>query len=572
MAPPAPRIDEHADGLNRPRCHRRPRPAGRGPSGERDLATRLSEADAELERFRACAQLHQEVDAALELALRERLNLEQTLDRLFPLLGRHLGADAVWVRTFDEDLAESDFFWPDAERFPAAVDPLAASLSQGQPHRGDAAGRAVVAQVIDVAGEHFGSAGVAWPGAEAPAHAEALLDVWCENLDNYLAAIAVARRKHQLVSAFADALKNPVLNDGIDEAIAVLREHVGVDDLILVYRHFDDVDDATLAYKILKAGKTLYDSRAQKDAEVDSFVRGHGIDLLLRGDTRAVGERFGLRDFHEEVLISGLRPGQIVGRLLVARGANNDFSTFDRDLLHRFADFLRLRIVDFNREWQHLSLCFPRQTVRRLVGERDYVARYLRPRVRNVAVLFCDIVGFTQVSEQILRKPALIGKLIDTWSNRAVELIWGTGGVFDKMVGDCIIGLWGPPFFELSPREACASAVRSAMAIRDYTATLAETSGLSALKRADATMGVASGLNYCSLFVGRFGPNEGYTGFSSGMNNAARLQGVACRDEILCMESFVDAIGEGAAFGDEQQAQVKNVAEPLHYRQLLQLS
>jgi class 3 adenylate cyclase len=68
--------------------------------------------------------------------------------------------------------------------------------------------------------------------------------------------------------------------------------------------------------------------------------------------------------------------------------------------------------------------------------------------------------------------------------------------------------------------------------------------------------------------VGLFGPNEAYTGFSSGMNNTARLQGVATRDQILCMDTFVNTLGSDAEFGPEEHAQVKNVADPLRYRAL----
>ena len=68
--------------------------------------------------------------------------------------------------------------------------------------------------------------------------------------------------------------------------------------------------------------------------------------------------------------------------------------------------------------------------------------------------------------------------------------------------------------------------------------------------------------------VGFFGPNDDYTAFSSGMNNTARLQGVAGAGEILCMERFVGVLGETGRFSDPRHAEVKNVAEPLPYRAL----
>ena len=78
-------------------------------------------------------------------------------------------------------------------------------------------------------------------------------------------------------------------------------------------------------------------------------------------------------------------------------------------------------------------------------------------------------------------------------------------------------------------------------------------------------MGVATGLNFCPLFVGTFGPDENFTGFSSGMNNTARLQGVATRDEILCMDSFAKVYADATQFTEQRSALVKNVSEPLRY-------
>ena len=52
------------------------------------------------------------------------------------------------------------------------------------------------------------------------------------------------------------------------------------------------------------------------------------------------------------------------------------------------------------------------------------------------------------------------------------------------------------------------------------------------------------------------------------MNNTARLQGVASAGEIFCMEDFVAAVGDEDRFTAPREATVKNVAEPLVYREL----
>jgi class 3 adenylate cyclase len=71
--------------------------------------------------------------------------------------------------------------------------------------------------------------------------------------------------------------------------------------------------------------------------------------------------------------------------------------------------------------------------------------------------------------------------------------------------------------------------------------------------------------------VGCFGPNDNFTGFSSGMNNTARLQGCATRDEILVMSDPIAELpdGHGFAFGEDRTAKVKNVAEPIRFRPLV---
>jgi class 3 adenylate cyclase len=506
-----------------------------------ELQRRVAELEAEKALDAAC-------DEVLEQAVKQRLPLAQTIQKMFGVLLSALGANSAFVRTVDETLAEADFTAGSASFSPDAA--------------------LVIRHALDVAGEPFGSAAVAFERALEPYdrdRAQILLGVWCESLDNYLASIAEARKKHRIALATSDALRSPVLDGGIKQAIAVLAENVAFEDMLLVFRQEDDHRGVSLHYKIIQNGRLTHDSALPRDIEIDTFIREYAATMISR-ESRALVERFGLDRYREEVLINGVRDERVVGRVIVT-SKHGQFNTFERDLISLFADYLRQRVVDFNREWKHLSLCFPPKTVDRLLGSEDYQTKHLMPVEREVAVLYCDISGFTMLSEQVLRKPELIGTLIDTWSERTVQLVWDNGGVFDKMVGDCVIGLWGPPFFEEDAATLCQRAAEAALQIRDYTRTLSEGSVLTELEGLE--VGVATGLNYCPMFVGKFGPNENYTGFSSGMNNAARLQGVAKRNEILCMESFVTALGEASRFGEPGQAKVKNVADPLRYRPLL---
>jgi class 3 adenylate cyclase len=289
----------------------------------------------------------------------------------------------------------------------------------------------------------------------------------------------------------------------------------------------------------------------------------------LAGDGGALLQRFAFSGAHEELLISGVTQTVVVGKL-VAASARGAFNTYDRELLSAFASFISQRVVDFGREWRALAESFRAEDVTRLLQVDDYQARWLAPREAEVAIVYADIAGFTRISEEILQEPAAVAALVEAWSRDAVDLVWQHGGVFDKMVGDCVIAHFGPPFYETPPAERLLAALRCAAAIRDMTRQLPQRPGLERLQ--GTALGVSTGVNLCPLFVGTFGPNRNFTGFSRGMNNTARLQGCATRDEILVMAEAVAALAARAdapRFGPEREAKVKNVAGPLRFRALL---
>ena len=529
-------------------------------STEQTSQERIRELEEQVERLEERWALNDEVDNLAEVALRDRLPLDHTLRMLMPALARAVSARLILIRTFDETLALHDFIHAEGEdaTLPFDANAIADAVQETDVHE-EIVGLSerLIARRIDVAGEHFGTAVIVIPRADQKAHTRAavLLHTWCEEVDNLLASIAIARQKAIITQAISDALKDPVLDRGLDEAIKILQTNVPFESLTLVFRHEGDQLGDTLRFKQVGKAKT----HSEEDERMIAF-------RLLNGEETDVRELLGVLRYREEILITGARSSRVLGRLIVS-AHRGEFNTFDRDLLQRFSDSLRQRIVDFNREWQSLKTAFNKPTAERLLREEGYLAKYLAPRERVCAVLFADIAGFTRLSEQVLVRPEAIGKFVDLWSEAAVEAIWDTSGVFDKMVGDCVIGIWGPPFFEASHEEICKQALRAAERIREHTRALVGHPDFPELENFK-DLDVAIGVNLCPLFVGTFGPDRDFTGFSSGMNNTARLQGHAKGGEILCMQSVVEAMGANARFGDERSATVKNVAEPLRFRPL----
>jgi len=521
----------------------------------------------EVEELRGMEELHQQADKLIEVAIRRRLPLEKTMGTLLPLLCTHVGGVAAWVRTFDERLEMNDFIYRNGEReFPGSLDDLYERIRKHKRYvRRGSSGWTMVSQVLAVAGEELGTAAVLLPERleRDEQHRIALrLNVWSEELDNHLGNIALARLKSMVTDELGDALRESILDEGLERAIGILHREIQFERLMLVSKHYDDPAGTSLQYKVMEGGALIADSSNPKDPVLDGLIRAEAVRVIL-GQPTLVLDKLGFTSWREEALIIGVRNQQLVGRIVVC-GKHGEFNTFDRDLLARFADYIRLRIGDFNREWKHLSYTFPAATIKRLLRTQNYRTALLTPRECEAAVLFADVSHFTELCEG-LKDPTAIGHFIQDWSRQVVDLIWETDGVFDKMVGDCVIGLWGPPFFDLEPAEVCARALGAAKRIVEVTEGMQKRAGFANFNR---PLTVSSGLNYCALLVGQIGPNDDYTAFSSGMNHTARLQGLAKPGEILALEAFIKELPDPDGFGELQESSAKNVSAPLRYRAL----
>lgn len=524
-----------------------------------------------LDKARALLDLNAHVDELIEESLQARRSLADTMAVVLPALRDFVGAKGVFLRSFSEDLtlttyrSDPELVIPKEELVfekTSAGDDQHATITDGK--------LLVVAQSLDVAGEWFGQAGIVLeantPSSSDLSHVGASLNIMCEEVDNFLYAIRAARERHRVMMALGDALRHRVLGEGLRAAVKVLLQSVPIGKLLITC--FAEEESATTVHvQMYKGAELAFDTMGTLDHVPDELnVRREAQDYLRNG-SKTLLTRFGLERAQEEVLINGVTTTTVVGKVVVT-SAVGGFNTYDRELLAGFAGFIRQRVVDFNKEWRTLARSFRADDVGRLLNEDDYVRKHLAPREEEVGIVFTDISGFTKISEQILKSPSAVADLVERWSREAVDIVWKHGGVFDKMVGDCVIALFGPPFFDGPAEDRLARAVACAKEIRDMTRSLPSRPGFEQLR--ESGLAVSTGVHLAPLFVGQFGPNDNYTGFSSGMNNTARLQGCAGRDEILVMRESIARLdpARGFRFGPERDAKVKNVADPLVFAPL----
>lgn len=390
-----------------------------------------------------------------------------------------------------------------------------------------------------------------------------------ESFDNYVYELNLSRLKQKLVTALSDALKDKLLINGFQAAISILHKYIDFTSMLLLYHDESDMDLATLKYILYDMGK-IYDPYHNYDQKIHNSIMKKGITILRTTNNRkACNEIMVIGDYHEELLITGVKKTQSVGKIILS-SSETDFDTFEKDLLEFFIAFIRQRIVDFNKEWRNLSRFFPISYRTRLLETPNYRYTLLTPRKKEIAILYADISGFTMISEQILKDPDDIAKLIDIWSTECVHAIWRQEGCFDKLVGDCVIALFAPPFYDNSDSKNCNQCLNTAFEIRKITKELYEKHPADCFEKLRKStcideMNVSIGLNFGSVFVGISGPNDDFSCYSSVMNNAARIQGAAGDGQIFAIKDFADKCTLQIKKDGPFSKKLKNVSHPLEY-------
>jgi class 3 adenylate cyclase len=154
--------------------------------------------------------------------------------------------------------------------------------------------------------------------------------------------------------------------------------------------------------------------------------------------------------------------------------------------------------------------------------------------LRRVSILFCDIRGFTKLTDGM--DPREVVSMVNEHMTMMTQVIHQHGGVVDKFVGDEIMALFGT--FKPTGADGLEAA-RCAVAMVEQRARANE-SGTQDLK---IGVGIASG----EVLAGYMGSKSrlNYTVLGDRVNLAARLTGRAGSMEVIIDETTRDELDSG---------------------------
>jgi adenylate cyclase len=149
---------------------------------------------------------------------------------------------------------------------------------------------------------------------------------------------------------------------------------------------------------------------------------------------------------------------------------------------------------------------------------------------KEMSYIFIDIVGFTPISEHYKNKddPEGLVELINEFLNEISMIILNNGGMIDKFMGDCVMGIFGAP---LDMDNHAEMAVKSAKEIEEKVKELK----VIYKERGLPDINVGTGVNTGIAIVGNMGSKTrlDYSVVGDAVNLAARLEATAGRHDHI---------------------------------------
>lgn len=195
-----------------------------------------------------------------------------------------------------------------------------------------------------------------------------------------------------------------------------------------------------------------------------------------------------------------------------------------------------------------LNAVADRQVAERLIENREALSGELR----NVSILFCDIRGFTRLSEGLPPQDLIV--LLNAHMTALTRIAYEHGGVVDKFVGDLIMVLFGAP---VSTGRDAEQAVACALAMLAERRRMNE----GAAHPLEVGIGIATG----DVVAGCMGSEQrlSYTVLGHRVNLASRLCSVAGPGEIMTDAETAHALPAHVPVAAVEPMRLKGLSEPV---------
>jgi adenylate cyclase len=141
---------------------------------------------------------------------------------------------------------------------------------------------------------------------------------------------------------------------------------------------------------------------------------------------------------------------------------------------------------------------------------------------RKMTIMFCDVRGFTTISEALKDTPEKLTEIINILLTNLTKDVLECNGTIDKYMGDCIMAFWNAPVEDEKHASNAVEAARRMIVTMERVNQELKDNGKSQF---DLKIGVGLGTGYC--VVGNMGSDQrfDYTVLGDVVNLSSRLEG-----------------------------------------------
>ena len=182
----------------------------------------------------------------------------------------------------------------------------------------------------------------------------------------------------------------------------------------------------------------------------------------------------------------------------------------------------------------------------------------LTPEPRRITVLFCDLVGFTNLSSQL--EVVALAEILNEYLEAMTKAVFDRGGTVDKFLGDGVMAMFGAPE-PLSCPEQARRAIATAKTMYFYLEKLNERwQAKNSFKSDVPLLKMRCGIHQGKAVVGMFGGGQrkDYTAVGKVVNIASRLQSVASPNSILISETVANCF-DNINWGQSKNFKLKGI-------------
>jgi adenylate cyclase len=335
----------------------------------------------------------------------------------------------------------------------------------------------------------------------------------------------------------------------LEQVMDIVFEHIPSDRGFLMLQEEPENKLVPMVIKHRNPGSGIDSGKITISKTIADRVMKDRVSILT--SDAMVDPRFGAGD---SIRFHGIRSAmcaplwnkdQVIGIIHVdSPMLTNCFTLNDLDLLTALANYaavaverarLNQKIIAEEKKRERLGRFLSPQVTQRILNASDSQGAALGvPEVKDVSILFADIVGFTSMSEKM--SPAAVALFLNDYLSRMTDVIFKYDGTLDKYIGDAIMAVYGAP---LDMPDHAARAVKSALEMQERLTEF------NSERKEGPNIRIRIGINSGKAVAGEIGSinKKEYTVLGDTVNTASRLESsVAKPGMVVIGENTYNAV------------------------------